>query len=77
MTKSLVKSTCRFLKRNDLTLSHHIKIKPLREKEKLILSAFYALSALSPTSTELSALNGFRLYLQVNFLSEVVQGLAV
>jgi hypothetical protein len=40
----------------------------------LIISAFYALS---PTSTEFSALNGFRLYLQVYFLSEVVQGMAV
>jgi hypothetical protein len=70
-TDSLVKSTCQFLQKYDLTLLHDIKIKPLREDDQLIMKAFYALS---PTSSELMALNRCRLYLQVLFLSEICTG---
>ncbi len=49
-TNSLVKSTCQFLQKCDLSLHHDIKIKPLREQDQLIMEA---LSALGPITSEL------------------------
>jgi hypothetical protein len=70
-TNCLVKSTCQFLKRYDLSLHHDIKLKPLREQDQFIMEA---LSALGPNTSELMSLNRCRLYLQVLFLSEISTG---
>jgi hypothetical protein len=70
-TESLVKSTCNFLQTYDLSLYHDIKIKPLREKDQLIMRALYDAG---PTISELESLNRCRLYLQALFLSEICNG---
>lgn len=70
-TNSLVKSTCRFLQKYDITLLHDIKIKPLCENDQLLMKALYSLG---PNTSELMTLNRYRLYLQVLFLSEICTG---
>jgi hypothetical protein len=70
-TESLIKSTCQFLLHHQLKLKHDINLDPLREGDQALMRIFLALS---PTQSEIIALNKCRLYLRVYFLSEICTG---
>jgi hypothetical protein len=57
-TESLIKSTCQFLLHHQLKLKHDINLDPLREGDQALMRIFLALS---PTQSELIALNKCRL----------------